>query len=680
MLPPADRDIVRRDPDLPGLATVLDAAAVAALLGHPVRPVHLRYKPGTSCMATFATTGGAGGPGGAQRIAGAQGIAGAGDIAGTRDIGGPGGMVTLRALTRARFAREARKPHGAGSVRLLPDLAVIVMLPGADRRVTALRVGVDLSDAQPLRFKPERRMVLRGADRMIKAMTPATWDRAVGGARFGARQGGPEVLSVDPAHHLLATRWLPGTSAEAAPADMHRRIGAALARLHGAPDRLAPHVPAAPPAALADLSVLAPDLAPLADRLARALILALRDGPAVPCHGDFSADQVMIAPDGALSIVDWDEAGQADPARDLASYLARLEHDALTGRAMDGRDAAFLAGYGPVPATLPAHRAAALAGLATEGFRQRRPDWPDLARRLLERALALCPRTDPLAAATDPVLVSRLAGTRIATARVIRHKPGRRALVLYDDRLIGKLRFKGPDHRTPALHDRLRAAGLDGTGDTGVPAAGARIDALGMWMQDLVPGRMLTGLIAPGGAPGPLARAGRALARLHAARVPAGRAWRMEDELAVMRRALDEAGQTALAGRIGARVTALPPGPVCGIHRDFYPDQVLIDGGRAWLLDLDLYADGDPAIDLGNFLAHLDEHAIRNGWDPDALAPQAAAFLAGYGGVRALPPHVATLRMVSLARHLALARRLAGRAHTPPPILRLLWRMLDAPP
>ena len=55
MLNTADRDIVRRDPDLLGLALVLDAAAVAAHLGCPARALHLRYKPGTSCMASFAT-------------------------------------------------------------------------------------------------------------------------------------------------------------------------------------------------------------------------------------------------------------------------------------------------------------------------------------------------------------------------------------------------------------------------------------------------------------------------------------------------------------------------------------------------------------------------------------------------------------------------------------------------
>ena len=34
------------------------------------------------------------------------------------------------------------------------------------------------------------------------------------------------------------------------------------------------------------------------------------------------------------------------------------------------------------------------------------------------------------------------------------------------------------------------------------------------------------------------------------------------------------------------------------IHRDFYPDQVLVDGARVYLLDLDLYSLGEPPLDV----------------------------------------------------------------------------------
>lgn len=48
------------------------------------------------------------------------------------------------------------------------------------------------------------------------------------------------------------------------------------------------------------------------------------------------------------------------------------------------------------------------------------------------------------------------------------------------------------------------------------------------------------------------------------------------------------------------------------IHRDYYHDQVICDRKRIYLLDLDTCSMGDPALDIGNFLGHLVEHAVRH--------------------------------------------------------------------
>ena len=638
MLQPADRGIVARDPALPGLALVLDAEAVSALLGKEAEPVHLRYKPGVSCMATFRVD---------------------------------GDFLTLRALTRKRFDEDKIGLRRAALVRRMPEHALIVMPPAADRRITAMRKRVDLGAGLPLRFKPERRLVLRQGDAMLKAMSPTAWDRALSGARFGATQGGPVVLWEDEQTHMIATRWLPGTSAERAAPETFVRIGAALAALHRSQAGLRPREPAAPPAALADLERLLPELAHRIRHIRTAIALAFSgdNSPLVPCHGDFSPDQVMVAPDGTLTLIDWDEAGLAHPASDLGNFLARLDHDRLTGGQSHDAACAFLDGYGERPAHLVAHHASALAALATEGFRTRRTDWPDLARRLLDRIEQILPPVDALQVAVDPTRMTRLSGLAINAARLVRHKPARRALFVYDEHLIGKMRFKGADDDTPALHDRLRAAGLDGSGDTGVPRARGKAAALNMWFQDLVPGKMLSGLIAPDGPTTPFHAAGTALARLHMADVAATRVWTIENELAVMRNVLDRPELKDLFERLSASVRGLPAIPTCGIHRDFYPDQVMIDGTRVWLLDLDLYANGDPAIDMGNFLAHLDEYALRRNWGCAALAPQAEAFLAGYSRLREVPAHVEQMRAISLARHVKIAEAFPDRQHTPAMIL-----------
>jgi thiamine kinase-like enzyme len=64
--------------------------------------------------------------------------------------------------------------------------------------------------------------------------------------------------------------------------------------------------------------------------------------------------------------------------------------------------------------------------------------------------------------------------------------------------------------------------------------------------------------------------------------------------------------------------------PTSLIHRDFYPDQILVDRDRLWLVDLDLCCQGDPALDIGNFIAHITEQSLRQTGDPSAMEQEAA--------------------------------------------------------
>jgi aminoglycoside phosphotransferase (APT) family kinase protein len=65
------------------------------------------------------------------------------------------------------------------------------------------------------------------------------------------------------------------------------------------------------------------------------------------------------------------------------------------------------------------------------------------------------------------------------------------------------------------------------------------------------------------------------------------------------------------------------------IHRDLHDLQVLIDDhGSVGVLDFDLMAIGDPALDLANLLAHLDLRQ-RQGLIDDA-APLRRAVQRGY--------------------------------------------------
>jgi aminoglycoside phosphotransferase (APT) family kinase protein len=101
----------------------------------------------------------------------------------------------------------------------------------------------------------------------------------------------------------------------------------------------------------------------------------------------------------------------------------------------------------------------------------------------------------------------------------------------------------------------------------------------------------------------------------------------------------------------------MPAADPRGIHRDFHPGQVLIDGERLYLLDLDLYAAGDPALDVGNFLAHVTEFSLRTFGDPGRLAgceeTLKERFLASSPSVSARSIEI--YKTLTLARHIYIS-------------------------
>ena len=65
----------------------------------------------------------------------------------------------------------------------------------------------------------------------------------------------------------------------------------------------------------------------------------------------------------------------------------------------------------------------------------------------------------------------------------------------------------------------------------------------------------------------------------------------------------------------------------CPIHRDFHERQLLWNAGSATLLDFDTVRLGDPAQDIGNFLAHLKLSELLTGERADR---ERTVFLEGY--------------------------------------------------
>lgn len=333
---------------------------------------------------------------------------------------------------------------------------------------------------------------------------------------------------------------------------------------------------------------------------------------------------------------------------------------------------------------------------------------------------------DPFGAAHDPVLPSlrraldprrverrfkhrlpRLAGedglVRVRGIHVVRHKQGRRCLVEYDlrierpglprerERVLGKIRAGRFGNAGYVLADALWHAGFSDASDDGisVPEPIATVADFRMWLQRKVPGRPATELLA--GPDGSLLarRIAEAAHKLRELGVPSERRHTIGDELEILDQCLARVASErkplatrvarlrAACERAAGQIPYVRPRP---IHRDFYGDQVIVDGERLHVVDFDLYCMGDSALDVGNFIGHMSEYALRTFGDPTALASpedeleERFCELAGEG-VRAAVRIYVTL---TLARHVYLSTVLPERSSLTTPLLELCEERLSA--
>jgi hypothetical protein len=288
--------------------------------------------------------------------------------------------------------------------------------------------------------------------------------------------------------------------------------------------------------------------------------------------------------------------------------------------------------------------------------------------------------------------------------RAVRHKMGRRCLVEYDvavERpgeqpqvmaLIGKARARGLDKATYDTVSALWRSGFGGEPEDGigVPEPAGTVPRFQMWLHRKVPGVPATQLLASREGADLAGRIAEAAHKLHAARVRPQKRHSMADELRILHERLPLVSQMRpeWAGRIERLLaacdrlgSALPRPRSTGIHRDFYADQVLSDGDRIYLLDFDLYCEGDPALDIGNFLGHIQEQALRTLGDPRALRHVEEALeerfveLSGEQVRQAIQVY-ATLTLV---RHIHISTRFPDRKQITEALLELCEQRLARP-
>jgi hypothetical protein len=286
--------------------------------------------------------------------------------------------------------------------------------------------------------------------------------------------------------------------------------------------------------------------------------------------------------------------------------------------------------------------------------------------------------------------------------RVTRYKPGRRCQVEYDLSIqpasglrqrmtvIGKMRAKGLDKATCLLHRALWDAGFDkdSADQISIPKALGVIPDFRMWLQTKVPGVTALELLAKPDGFMLARRVADAAHKLHKAGVPAQRQHSMEDEIRILGDRLQRVAQMQpqwterlqrlfqACGQLGASV---PKGSRCGIHRDFYPAQIVVDDARLWLLDFDLYCEGDPGLDIGNFIGHLTEQSLRRCRNPLALSDCEQALEERFVELsdEAVRPAIRVYALLTLARHIYVSTQFEERRSTTSALLELCEERLN---
>ena len=304
---------------------------------------------------------------------------------------------------------------------------------------------------------------------------------------------------------------------------------------------------------------------------------------------------------------------------------------------------------------------------------------------LVHAADAIDPQKVEYAFARSRHKLEKLSKMRLESIRVVRHKWGRRCVIEYGlskpngkgrTTLIGKIRRRRSGSGAFQLARSLSAAGFDCASSDGisVPDAVAYVKELGLWLQRKVPGCEMTWLLSTPAGPQLGTWVADSAIKIHQAGVPTARAHGIEDELRILFDGLDKVADAVPAWKsriermkqCAERIAnSLSGRPLCGIHRDYYSDQIIVDRDRLWLLDFDLYCEGDPALDIGNFIAHVTEQSLRQFGDPLALLPVEKAIERRYSELTdpAELPAIRIYALLSLMRHIYISGQLDDRRH-----------------
>lgn len=156
-------------------------------------------------------------------------------------------------------------------------------------------------------------------------------------------------------------------------------------------------------------------------------------------------------------------------------------------------------------------------------------------------------------------------------------------------------------------------------------------------------------------------RVGAALARLHATPAPAALPRHdAEAEYAVTARWVELATAYGLLTHLSVepgRLLEMVHGRLAGeggapglVHRDLHDKQLLLAGDAVGMLDFDLAATGEAALDLANLAVHLELRARQGRCPVERAAGCAAALIDGYRPSIAVRRRIAAYQLATRAR------------------------------
>jgi len=297
-------------------------------------------------------------------------------------------------------------------------------------------------------------------------------------------------------------------------------------------------------------------------------------------------------------------------------------------------------------------------GPATPGFAQPAIYAPELHllfqafpadRRL--GALAQAADGGAMAAVLEAALAPRTGGARLVgvAVHVVRYKPARKCLFRYELTWAGgaapsrpavvyaKVARRSKFERTRHILGRLRAHADSLVFE--LPEPLGTVPELCMELFSHLAGVHFSTLVTTDAFPQLCERVAAGLRHFHTLPVALGWEW---DVAANVARVSDSAAEfaallpaerpriAALGQDLRAHLGALPPPPLRLIHGDFHGGNILVDGTRIGLVDLESCAMGDPADDVGSNWAQLTWHTLKAGARTPIPSLGRHAFLEAY--------------------------------------------------